>query len=236
MGPDGKQAIGTAGGKAPKWDFLGGIIKKGGEEYFNSSKPYDYDGKYGTPYPKFPTWTSRGYKNFINWSLFELRRTGWGSGQPTGNFIKDGKYYGAKPEKKGNVNVAIVNGKPDIVWGNSLFSSGITPKPTVSLAAGGSRDIIENMKNTNDSSTDGRGYPFIGRVKLKNNTKTFIIGCGGGGATPSIIADTLIGHFSAKGGFIERCAVGDGGGSAAMVVGGATIFGGGRAFPILIYW
>lgn len=237
---NGVHATGTAEGTALKYDFVAGTVGSG-LGYLDSKN--EYDGKYGIPvdFQKATggkiknRWVDRGYKNFINWSLYELRRTGWGSAQPTGNFIKNGKYYGAKPNKKGNINAAIINGKPDIVYGNGLFSSGLTPKPGVSIAAGGSRTIIQNGANTNLNDNDYRGYPFIGKVTIGGKNQ-FFAGASGVGPTPKMVGDCILGYFNKQGSKVSICAIGDGGGSTAFVVNGQTVTGGGRTFPILIYW
>lgn len=237
---NGVHASGTVGGSALKYDFISGTVNSG-FGYLDSKN--EYDGKYGIPvdFSKATSgkiknrWVERGYKNFINWSLYELRRTGWGSAQPTGNFIKDGKYYGAKPSKKGNINAAIINGKPDIVYGNGLFSSGLTPKPGVSVAAGGSRLIIQNGSNTNLNDNDYRGYPFLGKVTI-NGKNQFFAGASSVGPTPKLVGDCILSYFNKIGAKVDLCAIGDGGGSTAFVVNGNTITGGGRTFPILIYW
>jgi hypothetical protein len=236
---NGAVEIGTVGGKATKYDFVAGEVGRGGSGYFSTGK-LEYDGKFGPiDAVNLPTWTvaNPNYKNFINWSLFEHRGTFWGSGQPTGIFIKDGKYYGAKPiQKGGNITAAIYNdGKRDLRYGSNFMKNGVVT-PNIKIAAGGSRLIIEKGQNTNLADLDYRGYPFLGRVKLKNGTTSWFAGASSTGPTPALVANCILGHFQKEGATVIDCAIGDGGGSTVMVVGGKTITGGGRAFPILIYW
>lgn len=44
-------------------------------------------------------WIKQGFNNFMNFSYFETTETGWPDGAPTGQFIANGRNYGAKTSK-----------------------------------------------------------------------------------------------------------------------------------------
>lgn len=185
------------------------------------------------------TWTGRGYKNFINWSLWERRSTGWGDGQPTGVFIIDSKYYGAKPTQFGYFpTVANVGGVIDIYKGNDLFldKSKGTVKPNISIAAAGGYYGIWDNK-VDGTTTNSMSYPFFGRVTLPQSNKSmFFAGANVGSSSPKELSGYILKHFNDLGIYVNRCVIGDGGPSTGFVVDGKPIIGGNRGVSVIISW
>jgi hypothetical protein len=256
----GTQEIGTSGGTAPKWEVLVGRGNNRGETLENYIKKNDYGGKYnevvtvtktkgtgankttvqeqvaGNP-TNFPFWKDK-YKNFVNLSLYEIRNTGWGSGQPTGAFIVNGKYYGAKPKQfiPGFPALAIVNGQVEFVqYGSKIIDKdSLIPKSGVTMAAPGSYLIINDNKVSTSNTSKSTAWPFVGRVIAKNGTKTFFAGAGNG--YPKDIAQCILNYFNQEDTKVDKCILGDGGGSTCFVVNGQNIIGGRRPFPVVVYW
>lgn len=253
----------SQGATAPIYDFIVGIPP--GKSEFNSYvSSGNYDGKYKVggklDFDKATNgaiknhWTDRNrvdgkgkYRNYINWSLFETRGTGWGSGQPTGIFVKDGVYYGAKPNtyyfgSNTQIVAAKINGKMDVVNAEQIWQNKqkLQVKSGVSIAAGGSFMIINNNV-VNVSSGASTFWPFFGKGLLKDGKQKFFAGIGSG--TPRGLGNKILKYFKQIGGFVQAAGVGDGGGSTTMVIDGQwlhkTIKAGpseGRPVPIIIYW
>lgn len=230
----------------PAYDFFVGKIGQGWGDGFGAGS---YNRKYtrnnkldfekSTNGRVKNTWIERGHKNFINWSLWENHGTGWGEGQPTGVFIKDGKFYGAKPGQHGYyATVATFNNVTDIYDGDELFldrQKGI-PKPGISIAAAGCYMVVKDNKLSIGNRGSSR-FPFFGRVTIRETgKKMFFGGVTRGVHAPASIGRSILKHFNDQNIEVNRCALGDGGPSIGFVVDGDVKIGGERGVPVIISW
>jgi hypothetical protein len=209
-------------------------------------------------------WVAAGFKNFINAGPFEgSSNPTWGSGQPNGLFIVDGKNYGSKLAEAKNLNsnnsdmrflpMVVVKPTPDII--SNGYATEVKPGSTDGIIKKGWGNIqvgipmynicIKNnaVKDVHASFKNYSGFPFIG-----------ILGSGMwfAGATdmdgPRTISTSwnipeistaVLNHFNKKDDTVKIMSGGDGGGSTKLVVNGRLVGGSlaeNRAVPTILAW
>jgi len=192
---------------------------------------------------EFPLKNEWPYKNYINFSWFESRAMGWGSGQPTGAFIVNGKNYGAKTANRLWTPVLYwVKGDPHPRFGRSqdLFvAKNVSPphcqvpskqakniNDIVLSVPGASAAVINNVKK------GGAGGAFIGKAKAGDGSISYF-----GGMKLSDPASAMLKEMTSRGKQIEWMLTADAGGSYLYVADGerhplSTT----RDVPTVLYW
>lgn len=110
-------------------------------------------------------WIKQGFNNFMNFSYFETKDTGWLDGVPTGQFIANGRNYGAKTNKNSS-------------WANNtvlVIRPGQVPQFDVGsnwYNAGNSNEIFREVTGK-DEFISNKVQQIVGESVVAANTPLF---------------------------------------------------------------